>query len=313
MGSVRELKLKHPKNCFNHRDEISTSNRCPSSSLDPSNHKMKKHIHQTIMSTYNTKCDSCSCANSMLPSTSKCDNSYQKSKFRRKKRQSSLLVLHKTSAEDDSSKLGCEPTFLMKSSECFHQSLFSFEENAQKLESTTQPTCMFGCRQELHESSSISSDQVCSSRINCCATQVKEEQNTSYLPSKSDSTNNNTIKCKSHVKHHSFIHSWHQFSFLLIKLIILSLFLDLRPVNSFGNHVGLTGGGFISRGGIFGKSDKSKMSVIPEKLIKPKTSSKIKANFGKKDTASILGNNRMQADSPFNEIHNLQEIFRNFG
>ena len=271
--SIREAKLKPPKMCCNHVHEISASDRCHSYSLNQPNNKMKKHIHQTIMSNYATKCDSCLCANPMSLSTSECDNSYQKSKFRRKKRQSSLLVSNKTIAEDDSSKLEGEPKSLMNRSECFHQSPFSFQENAQKLGSTAQPTCVFDCRQELHKSSSISSDQICSSRINCCASKVIDEQNNAYLPSKSDSTNNNTIKCKSHVKHHSFIHSWHQFSFLLIKLIILSLFLDLRPVNSFGNHVGLTGGGFISRGGIFGKSDKSKMSVIPEKLIKPKTSS----------------------------------------
>ena len=62
----------------------------------------------------------------------------------------------------------------------------------------------------------------------------------------------------------------------------------------------------MSRGGIFAKSDKSKMSVIPEKLIRPKNSSKIKANLEKQDTASALGSKRMQADSPFNDIHNLQ-------
>ena len=113
------------------------------------------------------------------------------------------------------------------------------------------------------------------------------------------------------MKHHSFIHSWHRFSFLLIQMIVLSLLIELRPVNSFGNHVGLGSGGFIGRRGIFAKSDKSKMSVIPEKLIRPKNSSKIKANLEKQDTASALGSNRMKADSPFNDIHNLQEVFRN--
>ena len=67
----------------------------------------------------------------------------------------------------------------------------------------------------------------------------------------------------------------------------------------------------MSRGGIFAKSDKSKMYVIPEKLINQKSSSRIKANLEKQDTASFLGSNRMQADSPFNEISNLQETFRN--
>ena len=297
--------------CCNHLHEISASESCPSCSLDQPNKKMKKHTEQMIMSTYGTTCDSCLCANSMPLSTSECDNSYQKSKYRRKKRQSSLIVSNKTSAENDSSKLGCEPKSSINRSECFHQSLFSLEENAQKLESTAQPTCVFDCRQELHKSSSISSDQLCSSRVNCCATKVMDEQNNAYLPCKNDSNYNNTIKSKSQMKHHSFISSWHRFSFLLIKLTILSLLLELRPVHSFGNHVGLTGGGFMSRGGIFGKSDKSKMSVIPEKLIRQKNSSRRKANPEKQDTASFLGSNRMQADSPFNEIDNLQEIFRN--
>ena len=300
----------YPKTCCNRLYEISTSDRCSSCSLYLSNHKMKKHIHQTIMSFCNTKCDSCFCANSMPPSTSECDNSYQKSKFRRKKRQSSLLVLLKSNAEDDSSKLGCEPISLMNSSECFHQSILSIEENAQKLESTAQPTCVFDCRQEIHKSSSISSDQICSSRINCCATKVIGEQNKAYPTNKSNSNYNDTSKCKSHLKHHSLIHSWHRFSFLFLQLIMLSLLLELRPVNSFGNHVGLTGGGFIGRGSIFAKSDKSKMSVIPEKLIRQKSPSR-KANLEKQDAASFLGSNRMQADSPFNDIHNLQEIFRN--
>ena len=261
------------------------------------------------MSTYNIGCDSNMCVNLRSLSTSECDNSYQKSKYRRKKRQSSLRIPLIISAEEDSSRLGCEPISSLKSSECDHHSRLSYDENAQKSKETAKTTCVFDCNNQFPSSSSILSNQISPSRLNCWVNDGNSESKKASLLGKRQCVFTNETKCKSRVGHHTSNHPWHRCSFLIIQLVLLSLFLQIHSADSFGHHGGLTGGGFIG-GGLFSKSDKSKMSIIHDKLIRPKSSHKTTDNLDKQKKPSLVESNRMQADSPF-EIHNYQEVFRN--
>ena len=264
------------------------------------------------MSTSSTKCDSNMCANKKSIWNSECDNSYQKSKYRRKKRRSVLIVSETAIPKYHSSRLGFESASLPKSSECYHQTRLSYEENAQISTSTARPTCVFDCYHETHEASSISNNLTLSSRIESCTIERTRGSRESSLLRKRSLNVNKTFSDKSNLRHCSSVRQWYRVLFFLIHFIILNQFIELTRVESFGHHGGLTGGGLMMKGGLFAKSDRSKMSVIPEKLISPKKSSKKNEHFKQKKGITFFDRNQMQADSPFN-VENLQEIMRNIG
>ena len=294
--------------CCKYCSNVASSDDCQSSSMDSCNIALKSYSNQMTMASSNIICDSILCKNKKSLCNSKCNNSYQKSKFRRKKRLSSLLISN--CQTDGSSRIGFEEPSLFKGVECYHQTRLSFEANAQTLTSAAQPTCIFDCNHDLHNSPSSSNDQIHSSGIDSNSKEriihILEDRPPRKRPINHPKINNH----ESNVRHHSTIHPWHRFSFFLIQFLILNLFLEFPRVESFGQHGGLTGGGFLGKGGLFANSDKSKMYVIPEKLIRPKTSSIRNEKPENRDLTSFVGHNQMLADSPY-DTDNLQEVFRN--
>ena len=289
-------------------NKITSSDEYQSSSMDSCNKVSIGYNNRMTMASSNIICDSILCENKKSLSTSECNNSYQKSKFRRKKRLNALRTSN--CQTDESSRLGFEETDSYKGTECYHQTRLSFEENAQTSTSAAQATCIFDCNHELHNSPSSSNNQIHSSGIDSNSTQRVNQLSMDPPPRERPLYHPKSNNYKSNVRHYSTVHPWHRFSFFLILFLILNQFLEFSRVESFGQHGGLTGGGFLMKGGLFAKSDKSKMSVIPQKLIRPKSSSIRNEKPEHRELTSFVGHNQMLADSPY-DTENLQEVFRN--
>ena len=296
------------KMCCKYCSNVASSDDCQYSSMDSCNIVLKSYSNQMTMPSSNIICDSILCENRKSLCNLKCDNSYQKSKFRRKKRLSSLLISN--CQTDESSRIGFEEPPLFKGVECYHQTRLYFEENAQVLTSAAQPTCIFDCNHELHNSPSSSNIQIHSSGIDSNSTQRVNQLLEDPPPRERQLNHAKTNSYKSKVRHYSTVHPWHRFLLFLVHFLILNQLLDFSRVESFGQHGGLTGGGFLMKGGLFAKSDTSKMSVIPEKLIRPKSSSTKNEKPKQRDLTLFEGPNQMLADSPY-DTDNLQEVFRN--
>ena len=258
--------------------------------------------NSNTMSTSSTRCDGDMCAKSLW--NSECDNSYQKSKFRRKRILSAFPASNTTNPIYDSSRLRLETVSLPKSSECYHQTRLPYAENAQISTSTARPTCVFDCNHEVYNSTSIPDNQNFSSNTEFDSFESTRKLSEPSLSRKRYLEVDKRINFKSHLRRYSSVRQWYRALFFLIQFIILNQLIELTRVESFGHRGGLASGGLVMKGGLFASSDKSKMSVFSTKLRSPKRSSNKNGDYKQQQK------DQMQADSPYN-VDNLQEIFRN--
>ena len=261
--------------------------------------------HKTKMSDGKVKCDNKSGANQIGCLSSDWCNSYQKSKFRRKKRRSTLVGAQARNRYNDPANFGIQNYPLSKEN-CYHQTRCSYQENAPVLIGTrTRPVCVFDCNHVDQSHSSGNTHNNTNTKRKCLFQRTHFEKNKSFPKTK-------LRYSKSNIRNYLSVSNRHRILFFFIQFLILHHLIELTQVESFGHHNRFPSAPrLVLKNSVFASSQSSRISRISERTVKSQGVLQPKDNHNDQRSKSITAeNNRMQSDSPFS-VENDQEIWKN--
>ena len=262
--------------------------------------------HKGIMSDDKMKCDNKYSYNHDCQLNIRCANSYQKSKFRRKRRRDSSSLEPEETHDDDSFR-SCDYNFKILKGACFHETRSSISENTTKVcgIEILSRKCIFDCNKIKEQEEYLK--------------ETNNTRNKKCLPvwtSVSLGNENGFLRSKA-FHNRPFLRNQSNFSrvrrliLFLFQFLILQNLIQFSRVDSFGHHNPIIPSAtrLIMKTSEYMKYESPKVLPIDDNTIKSQKFIKVQQSNVTKNISNALVKDRMQSDSPFS-VDNEQEIWR---
>ena len=253
--------------------------------------------HKGIMSDDKMKCDNKYCYNHDCQLNIRCANSYQKSKFRRKRKRDSFSS-EPEETHDDNSFRSYDYSLKISKWVCFHETRSSISENTTKVcgIEILSRKCIFDCN-KIKEQEEYLKETNNTRNLECLSVLTAVS-----LGNRNDFSRNKAFHNRPFSRNQSNFSRVHRLILFLFQFLILQNLIQFGQVDSFGHHNPI----IPSATRLIMKTSEhlnyERPKVLPQKLIKVHPTMT-------KNISNALVKDRMQSDSPFS-VENEQEIWR---
>ena len=253
--------------------------------------------HKGIMSDDKMKCDNKYSYNHDCQLNIRCANSYQKSKFRRKRKRDSFSS-EPEETHDDNSFRSYDYSLKISKGACFHETRSSISENTTKVcgIEILSRKCIFDCN-KIKEQEEYLKETNNTRNLECLSVLTAVS-----LGNRNDFSRNKAFHNRPFSRNQSNFSGVHRLILFLFQFLILQNLIQFGQVDSFGHHNPI----IPSATRLIMKTSEhlnyERPKVLPQKFIKVHPTMT-------KNISNALVKDRMQSDSPFS-VENEQEIWR---